>query len=58
VTVNSINRFFIAVNVEISNQDENPDKELIRFEFIELMVRIAHEKYKRFGEAKTYAEAF
>jgi len=22
------------------------------------MVRIAHEKYKRFGEAKTYAEAF
>lgn len=30
----------------------------MRFEFIELLVRIAHEKFVRFDECKTYYEAF
>jgi len=38
-------------------QEDNPDKELIRFELIELLVRIANEKYKKTGLAATYAEA-
>ena len=38
---------FIASNYEIDDQDDNPDSALIRFEYIELIVRIAIEKYKK-----------
>ena len=40
-----VDQLFIATNFEEEAQDENPDKALIRFEFIELLVRIAREKY-------------
>ena len=49
---------FIAANYEVEDQDDNPDLALIRFEYIELLVRIAIEKYKKTGECKTACEAF
>ena len=33
--------------MELEDQADNPDKQLIRFEFIELLVRIANDKYLR-----------
>ena len=44
--------------MELTTQVGNPNKALIRFEFIELLVRIAWDKFVRFGTAKTYTEAF
>jgi hypothetical protein len=38
---------FIAANYEVEDQENNPDQALIRFEYIELLVRIAIEKYKK-----------
>lgn len=38
----TLDRLFIAANVEVGeDQEDNPDKALIRFEFIELLARIA-----------------
>ena len=36
INVSTIDRTFIAANVELEAQDENPDNLLCRFEFIEL----------------------
>ena len=46
VSISQIEREFIAANFEESKseQGENPDRQLIRFEFIELLVRIANIK--------------
>ena len=49
----TVDRYFLQVNVEVEDQGDNPDKALIRFEYIELMIRLAIEKYKRLGSAKT-----
>jgi len=54
----SIDRLFIATNYEVEQQANNPDKALIRFEFIELLVRISRVKYLQSGASSTYAEAF
>ena len=51
-----IDRLFIATNFEEEEQDNNDDSALIRFEFIELMIRIAKEKYFDKGKAKTMAK--
>jgi hypothetical protein len=51
----AIDRLFIAVNVELVEQDDNPDRELCRFEFFEIMVRMAVCKYQDL--ALTPAEA-
>ena len=40
-----IDRLFVATNYEEGEQDGNPDNQLVRFEFIEMLVRIAKEKY-------------
>ena len=55
-----IEREFIATNFEISKSDqaENPDRQLIRFEFIELLVRIANIKIMQKRKGITIAEAF
>ena len=54
----TVDRYFLQVNVEVGgDQTDNPDKALIRFEYIELMIRLAIEKYKRLGNAKTTVEA-
>jgi hypothetical protein len=56
VTVSTLDRLFIATNVELVEMDENPDKELCRFEMLEILVRIAGAKYKDPGLTKTYNE--
>lgn len=40
-----LDQLFIITNFEEEDQKDNPDKLLIRFEFIELLIRIAKEKY-------------
>jgi hypothetical protein len=50
---------FIAANVESkeSKSDDNPDKSLVRYEWFEVLIRIANEKYKRYGLADTFTKA-
>ncbi|CDW83993.1 UNKNOWN [Stylonychia lemnae] len=48
---------FIATNVELVDMSENPDKELCRFEILEIFVRIAGAKYKDTGTTKTFSES-
>jgi len=40
------------------DQGDNPDNALVRYEFIELLVRIAREKYMRPPSEMKYDEAF
>ena len=40
-----IDTAFIATNFEIEDMDDNPDRALQRFEFIEILYRIADVKY-------------
>ena len=51
---------FSATNFEVDgvdDGDDNPDNELIRFEFMEILVRIADVKYKKAGITNTFAES-
>jgi len=41
LNMSSIDRHFIATNVELEEIDENPDRALCRYEFLEILVRIA-----------------
>lgn len=52
----TIDRLFISTNVELEANDENPDKALCRYEFLEIMVRLANSKFRETGITKTYAE--
>lgn len=56
VLLATIDRIFIATNVEIEKNDDNPDKALQRFEFYEILVRVAQFKFKDPGICPTYAE--
>ncbi len=58
VTEENVIVLFIAANYEIDDQSDNPDQALIRFEFIELLVRIAIEKYKKRGMFNTAFQSF
>lgn len=59
VKISTLQRLFIAANFEeVQGQDDNPDKALIRFEFIELLIRIAKEKYQKTGEFPDIGDAF
>ena len=54
-----VNRNFIAANVSGEEElKQNPQNELIRYEFIEFMARMANEKYKRYGLVQTWTDAF
>lgn len=57
VVLATIDRLFIAANVEIIANDENPDKELCRFEFFEILLRIAQAKYRETNLVATPSEA-
>jgi len=57
VNLSTIDRLFIATNVEIIANDENPDKELCRFELFEILLRLANVKYRESGMCFTYNEA-
>ena len=57
LTLSHLDRLFIACNVELDHQVDNPNAGLARFEFIELLVRSATFKYKDTGIVETFAEA-
>jgi len=59
ITLSVIDRLFIAVNVDIeaSSQGQNNDRTLCRYEFFEILIRIAGAKYKDTGLRKTYKES-
>lgn len=56
VKSSDVDRIFIATNFNPNDQgiDNNPRKALVRFEFMEILVRLAHEKYP----LMRYTEAF
>ena len=41
----TIDRVFIVTNVELEEQEDNPDRDLCRYEFYEIVARLAKEKY-------------
>jgi hypothetical protein len=45
----TIDRVFIATNVELVEQEDNPDRDLCRFEFFEIICRLGAAKYKDSG---------
>jgi len=45
LTLATIDRLFIAVNVELVQVEDNPDRELCRYEFYEILVRMAQAKF-------------
>lgn len=45
MTSGKIDTYFVAANYEEVEQDGNDDNALCRFEFLEMMVRIAKGKY-------------
>ena len=53
----SIDRIFIATNYEVVDMEENPDRSLNRFEFIEILIRLAGAKYRDSGKINTFNEA-
>lgn len=57
VVLATIDRLFIATNVEIIANDENPDKELCRFEVFEILLRMANAKYRETGICASHSEA-
>jgi len=57
-TPQMVDRAFIAVNFDEDDNDDNPARELCRYEFMEIFVRIADFKFKQSKQAKTYAEAY
>jgi len=52
-----IDRLFIAVNVELFDMVDNADRALCRFEFYEIIVRIAQAKFVDNGLFKSIAKA-
>ena len=60
ITLSVLDRLFIAVNVDLDGggEDEgNPDRELCRSEFLEIIVRIASAKYKDTKKVKFLIDA-
>lgn len=58
VSLSTIGRLFISSNYEVVANDENPDRLLCRYEFFELLLRIANAKYRETGLVSTFNEAF
>ena len=56
-SLQNIDRIFIATNVELVEQEDNPDRDLCRFEFFEIIARLGSAKFKETGQAKTWDEA-
>ena len=55
----TVDRMFIAANVtEKSEEVQNPINSMIRYEFIEFLVRMAKFKYKESGLVATCTESF
>lgn len=43
--MDTIDRVFILTNVEEEAQEDNPDRDLCRYEFYEILARLGREKY-------------
>lgn len=43
--MNDVDRIFIQTNVELVEQEDNPDRDLCWYEFYEILVRIAACKF-------------
>jgi hypothetical protein len=56
-TMQTIDRVFIATNVELVEQEDNPDRDLCRFEFYEILCRLGAAKYKDAGVVSTWDAA-
>lgn len=52
-----MDRLFITTNVTMEKMEDNPERELTRYEFYEILVRLAAAKYKDPNITETYAEA-
>jgi hypothetical protein len=48
-TIAKIDMAFIATNVELESIVENPDRDLNRYEFYEIVLRLGIEKFKKSG---------
>ena len=57
MTVGIIDTYFVATNFEEIDQDNNADTALCRFEFMEILVRIAKGKYIETGLESNMANA-
>ena len=56
-----IDDLFVEVNKDPNaeeTENENPTDELVRYEFVEMLIRMADFKYKRTGEVNQHAHAF
>ena len=57
VNIACVDRSFIAANLKVADQATAPSNGLKRFEFLEILVRLANSKYGEPKIVKTYAEA-
>ncbi len=57
LTKSVLDRYFKETNFEEVDQDQNDDNALIRFEFYEIMIRIARGKYMEFGSETEFTYA-
>ena len=57
LTSTDVDRIFIATNFEDEDLEENDDSSLCRFEFVEIIARMAKTKYYEKGLCKTVHEA-
>jgi len=56
--MNAVNRLFQTTNITTErSQDDNPDNALVRYEFIELLIRIAREKYMKNSNITSTSDA-
>lgn len=55
--LSTIDRIFIATNVNQNVPGQQGDRDLVRYEFLEIIVRIANVKYKDTGVCHTSTEA-
>jgi hypothetical protein len=57
-TISKLDMAFIATNVELVEVLENPDRDLCRYEFFEIILRIANDKYRIPKIEPTFASAY
>lgn len=57
LSLSDIDQIFIATNFEVEDQEDNDDKNLVRYEFLEILVRIARKKFVDTKVCSSYSEA-
>ena len=57
LTMGIVDTYFKAANFEEEDQENNDDNQLVRFEFLEMLVRIAKGKFIDFGSMSSVSEA-